>query len=40
LLEKLPSGTRGRESCQEGKTYNFDVSYSNEGKNKGTNILA
>src|SRR5208282_1268656 len=34
LLEKLPSGTRGRESCQEGKTYNFDVSYSNEGKNK------
>jgi hypothetical protein len=34
LLEQLPSGTRGRESCQEGKTYNFDVSYSNEGKNK------
>ena len=34
LLEKLPSGGRGRESCQEGKTYNFDVSYSNEGKNK------
>jgi len=34
LLEKLPSGTRGRETCQEGKTYNFDVSYSNEGKNK------
>jgi len=34
LLEKLPSGTWGRENCQEGKTYNFDVSYSNEGKNK------
>lgn len=40
LLENLTSGTRGRESCQEGKTYNFDVSYSNEGKNKGKNILA
>ena len=31
LLERVPSM---RESCQEGKTYNFDVSYSNKGKNK------
>ncbi len=34
LMEKLPSVTRGRETCQEGKNYNFDVSYSNKGKNK------
>jgi hypothetical protein len=34
LMEKLPAATRGRKSCQEGKNYNFDVSDSNEGKNK------
>ena len=34
LMEKLPSATRGRETCQEGKNYKFDVSYSNEGENK------
>ena len=34
LMEKLPTGTRRRETCQEGKKYNFDVSYSNEGENK------
>jgi DNA-directed RNA polymerase specialized sigma24 family protein len=34
LMDKLPLGTRGRKSCQEGKNYNFDVSDSNEGKNK------
>jgi len=34
LLEKLPSATRGVRSCQEGKTYKFDVSCSNEGGNK------
>jgi Sigma-70, region 4 len=34
LMEKLPSGRRGRETCQEGKNYNFDVSYSNDGENK------
>jgi len=34
LMEKLPLATRGRETCQEGKNYNFDVSNSNEGENK------
>ncbi|MGA7560623.1 MAG: sigma factor-like helix-turn-helix DNA-binding protein [Terriglobales bacterium] len=34
LLEKMASGTRGRESCQGGKSYDFDVSNSNDGKNK------
>jgi predicted transcriptional regulator len=34
LMEKLPSATRGRKSCQEGKNYNFEVSYSNETGNK------
>ena len=34
LMDKLPPATRGRESCQEGKNYKFDVSYSNEGENK------
>jgi len=34
LLERVPSATRGVKSCQEGKNYNFDVSYSNEGANK------
>ena len=34
LMEELPAATRGVESCQEGKSYNFDVSSSNEGKNK------
>lgn len=34
LMEKLPSATRGRKSCQEGKNYNFEVSYSNETENK------
>jgi Sigma-70, region 4 len=33
LMEKLPTDTRGRETCQEGKNYNFEVS-GNEGKNK------
>ena len=28
LMDKLPLATRGRESCQEGKHYNFDVSNS------------
>ncbi|MGO9777121.1 MAG: sigma factor-like helix-turn-helix DNA-binding protein [Terracidiphilus sp.] len=39
LMEKLPSVTRGQKTCQEGKNYNFDVSDSNEGKNKGDNYL-
>ncbi|MGD0506429.1 MAG: sigma factor-like helix-turn-helix DNA-binding protein [Terriglobales bacterium] len=34
LMDKLASATRGRKSCQEGKNYNFEVSGSNEGKNK------
>ncbi len=34
LLEELPSATRGRKSCQEGKNTNFEVSYSNDGENK------
>jgi hypothetical protein len=34
LMDKLPVGIRGRKSCQEGKNCNFDVSHSNEGKNK------
>jgi Sigma-70, region 4 len=34
LMEKLPSATRGRETCQEGKNYNLGVSDSKEGKNK------
>jgi hypothetical protein len=34
LMEKLPSGTRGAKTCQEGKNYNFDVTNSNEGENK------
>jgi len=38
-MEELPSATRGAKTCQEGKNYNFDVTNSNEGENKGTNIL-
>src|SRR5271154_454669 len=34
LMEKLPSATRGVKSCQEVKTFKFDVSRSNEGENK------
>jgi hypothetical protein len=34
LMEKLPSATRGSKTCQEGKSYNFDVSGSNDGENK------
>jgi len=34
LMDKLPSATRGQETCQEGKSYNFDVSDSKEGENK------
>jgi hypothetical protein len=34
LMEKLPLVTRGEKSCQEGKSYKFDVSDSKEGKNK------
>jgi hypothetical protein len=34
LMDRLPLGTRGGETCQEGKSYNFDVSDTNEGKNK------
>ena len=34
LLEELPSGIGGRESCQEGKNRNSGVSYSNQGDNK------
>ncbi len=34
LMEELAAPTRGEKSCQEGKNYNFGVSYSNEGKNK------
>jgi len=34
LMEKLPTATRGRNCCQEGRNYNFGVSDSNEGKNK------
>jgi DNA-directed RNA polymerase specialized sigma24 family protein len=34
LMEKLPLVTRGRKSCQEGKSYKFGISDSKEGKNK------
>ncbi len=34
LMEQLPTATRGRKTCQEGKNYNFDVSDSKEGENK------
>jgi len=34
LLEKIPVGRGGRESCQGGKTCDFGVSNSKEGKNK------
>lgn len=34
LMENLPQVGRGRESCQEGKNYNFEVSDSNKGENK------
>jgi predicted DNA-binding protein (UPF0251 family) len=34
LMDKLPSAAGGPKTCQEGKNYNFDVSDSNEGKNK------
>ena len=34
LMDKLPLVTRGRESCQEGKNHNFEVSYSKEGEYK------
>lgn len=39
LMEKLPLATRGRETCQEGKNYNFDVSNSNDGRNKLRKIV-
>jgi len=34
LMEKLPSATRGVKTCQEGKNYKSEVSYSNDGENK------
>ena len=34
LMEQLPTGTRGRKTCQEGKNCNFAVSDSKEGENK------
>jgi DNA-directed RNA polymerase specialized sigma24 family protein len=35
LMDKLPlPAPRGQRTCQEGNNYNFDVSGSNEGKNK------
>ena len=34
LMEQLPTGTRGRKTCQEGKNCNFGVSDSKEGENK------
>jgi len=34
LLDELPMATRGEKSCQEGKNWNFDVSDSNDGRNK------
>jgi len=34
LMEELPSGERDAKSCQEGKSYNFRVSGSKEGKKK------
>jgi hypothetical protein len=34
LMDRLPSATRGRKTCQEGKNYNFDVSDSNKDENK------
>lgn len=39
LMERLPSVGGGTKSCQEGKNYNFDVSDSKEGENKGNNLL-
>jgi hypothetical protein len=39
LLEEMPSATRGRESCQGGKSYDIDVSDSNDGKNKHGKIV-
>src|ERR1700722_5259436 len=34
LLDELPMATKGEKSCQEGKNWNFDVSDSNDGRNK------
>jgi hypothetical protein len=34
LMEKLPEATRGAKTCQEGNSYNFDVSNSNDNENK------
>lgn len=34
LMDKLPLSEESYKSCQEGKSYNFDVSDSNEGENK------
>jgi len=34
LMEQLPTATRGRKTCQEGKNYNFAVSDSKGGENK------
>jgi Sigma-70, region 4 len=39
LAEGLMDELAGGGSCQEGKNYKFDVSHSNEGKNKGNNIV-
>lgn len=39
LMKKLPVATRGRETCQEGETCNFDVTNSNEGGNKYRRIV-
>jgi predicted transcriptional regulator len=34
LIDELPTATRGSKPCQEAKKGSFDVSGSNEGKNK------
>ncbi len=39
LMEVLPSATRGQKTCQEAKRCNFDVSNSNESKNKYRNLV-
>ena len=38
LLEEVAAATSGQKSCQEGKSYNFDVSYSKEGENKSRKV--
>jgi Sigma-70, region 4 len=38
LIRKLPMGTRGEKSCQEGKNYNFGVNDCRESKNNSCKV--